>query len=237
MDARVGRSDFHYEVVFARPAFSRVTSFTKVIEPVYDAFTGAGISIPADALCVENGNSIATAKVTLSLLSGFQTFEARLDGFEAHFLDLRSPGGGAQARESVKLFGNAVCGFLSDGLPDRYTITVPKWLKVDGGYAAADDLVRSLARKTDSNDPFGIGAHTIPSQATFSCTNLDANWTASIMIAKSLLPDTQLFLQVGAEYQSGSGLENFVDRAEHVAEIWNSVAGSLGLTVSQRSPM
>ena len=198
MDARVVRSDVHCEVVFARPAFSRVASFTKLIEPVYDAFTGAGIPIPADALCVENGNSMATAKVTLSLLSGFQTFEARLDGFEAHCLDLRSPEAIAHAKNSVRLFGNAVCEFLSDGLPDRYTITTPTWLTVDGGYDVADALVRSLALKTDSNDPFGIDAHTAPLQATFSCRNLDANWNATIMIAKSQLPDTQLFLQVAS---------------------------------------
>ncbi len=237
MDARVGRSDFHCEVVFARPAFSRVASFTQVIEPVYDAFTGAGIPIPADALCVENGNSIATAKVTLSLLSGLQTFEARLDGFEAHFLDLRSAEAVAQARESVKLFGDAVCGFLSDGRPDRYTITVPTWLKVDGGYDAADALVRNIAWKTDSTDPFRVGAHTVTSQVTFACTNLDANWAAHIAIARSQLPDTDLFLQVAADYGPASRLKKLVDRAEHVAEIWNSVAGSIGLTVSQRSPM
>ena len=237
MDACVERSDFHCEVHFARPAFSRLASFTQVIEPVYDAFARAGITIPADALCIENGKSIATAKVTLSLLSGFQTFEARLDGFEAHFLDLRSPEASAQAQKSVRLFGNAVSEFLLNGQPDHYTITVPTWLKVDGGYDAADALLRSLAWKADSNDPFGIDAHTVTSHATFACTNLDANWTASIMIARSQLPETQLFLQVAAEYRPGSGPEKYVDMAEHVEEIWNSVAGSIGLTVSQGSPM
>ena len=177
---------------------------------------------------------VAVLKVTLSLVSGFQTFEARLDGFEAHFLDRLSPTAGAQARESVTLLGYDVFGFLSDGVPDQCTITIPTWLKADGGYDAADALIRSYAWKTDSNVPFGIGAHRVPSQATFSCTNLDTNWTASIMIARSLLPDTQLFLQVGAEYRPGSGPENFVDRAEHVAEIWNSVAESIGLTFSRR---
>ncbi len=97
MDTRGGRSDFHCEVVYARAAFSWAASFTQVIEPVCDAFAGAGIPIPADALCVENGNSISTAKVNLSLLSGFQTIEVRLDGFEAHFLDLRSRAASARA--------------------------------------------------------------------------------------------------------------------------------------------
>ena len=235
MDARVVRSDFHREEVFARPTFSRVTTFAQMIEPIYDAFTGAGVPIPADALCVENGNSIAAAKVTLSLLSGFQTFEARLDGFEAHFLDLKSPEAIEQARQRARLFGNTICEFLQDGVPAQNTITIPTWLTVDGGYDAADALVRSIAWKTDSNDPFRIGAHTALSQATFACMNLDANWTASIMIARSLLPDTQLFLQVAAEYGPASRPEKFVDRAEHVAEIWNSVAESIGLTVSWRS--
>ncbi|MCY4462783.1 MAG: hypothetical protein OXC26_20655 [Albidovulum sp.] len=147
MDARVDRFDFHSDVVFTRPAFSRVASFVQIIEPLYDAFDAAGIRIPSDALCFENGNSISTAKVTLSLFSGFYTFEA-------HFLDLRSLQAVEQARRFARLFGNTVCRFLSDGLPDRYTITTPTWLTVDGGYDAAEALVRRVGWQPESNDPF-----------------------------------------------------------------------------------
>ncbi len=232
MDARVARFDFHSDVVFTRPAFSRVASFVQIIEPLYDAFDAADIRIPSDALCFENGNSISTAKVTLSLFSGLYTFEARLDGFEAHFLDLPSLQAVEQARQFAGLFGNTVCRFLSDGLPDRYTITIPTWLTVDGGYDAAEALVRRVGWQPESNDPFRIGSQRVTSKATFACTNIDANWTASIMIDRSQLPDTHLFLQVGAEYRQGSMPEKFVDRAKHVVEIWHSVAGSIGLTVS-----
>ncbi|MCY4139448.1 MAG: hypothetical protein OXF56_14455 [Rhodobacteraceae bacterium] len=232
MDARVARLDFHCDVVFARPAFSRVASFTQIIEPLYDAFDAEGVRIPSDALCVENGNSIATAKVSLSLSSGLQTFEVRLDGFEAHFLDLRSPQAVEQAKQFAMLFDNAVSHFLSDGLPDRYTITTPTWLTVDGGYDAAEALIRRLGWQPELNDPFRIGAQRVTSQATFTCMNLAANWTASIKIERSQLPDTHLFLLVAAEYRQGSSPEKFVDRAEHVAGIWRSVAGSIGLSVS-----
>ncbi len=81
MNARVTRLDFHCDVIFARPVFSRVASFAQIIEPIYDAFSTEGIRIPSDALRVDNGNSIATAKVSLSLHSGLQTFEARLDDY------------------------------------------------------------------------------------------------------------------------------------------------------------
>lgn len=232
MNAVVDRTDFHCEEVFARPAFSRVTSFAQIIEPVYDAFDAAGFRIPADAMRIENGDSIATAKVSLSLFSGLHAFEARLDGFEAHFLDLKSPDAIELAVHLAKLFRDTTCAFLPDGVPDRTTITTPTWLKVDGGEDAADAIVRNVASKHESDDPFRIGAHTVASQVTFTCTNQDAGWTASNIIAKSQLPDTHLFLQVSSDYAQGSRPEQFFDRAKHVEEIWRSLAVSLGLTVN-----
>ncbi|MCY4196186.1 MAG: hypothetical protein OXD33_04595 [Rhodobacteraceae bacterium] len=35
MNARVARLDFHCDVVFARPVFSRVASFAQIIEPMF----------------------------------------------------------------------------------------------------------------------------------------------------------------------------------------------------------
>ncbi len=230
MDVHIDRTDLHCEVVFVRPAFSQVTSFPSIIEPVYDAFDVAGFRVPADALRVENGDSIATAKVTWSLGSGLYTFEARLDGFEAHFLDLRSPNAIEHAAHLARLFHDTICEFLYDGVPARTTITMPTWLTVEGGSDAADAVVRGVALN-DPNDPFRIGARTVPSQAMFTCANRDSNWTATVMIAKSQLPDTHLFLQVASEYVQGSVPVQFVDRTKHIGEIWSSVAVSLGLTV------
>ena len=84
MRARTARFDAYYEVAFNRPAFSRVASFSQIIEPIYDAFS-AEVSIPPDAIKLENGNTIATAGVTLTLFSGFSLFEARLDGYKVRF--------------------------------------------------------------------------------------------------------------------------------------------------------
>ena len=232
MDTRVDRTDLHCEEVFARPAFSRVGSFPQIIEPVYDAFDAAGFRIPSDAMRIENGDSIATAKVSLSLFSGLHAFEARLDGFEAHFLDLKSQNAVEHAVELARLFGDTVVNFLPDGKPARTTITTSRWLAVGGGYEAADAVVSSVALVHESSDPFRIGAHTMASQVTFACANQDANWTAFVTAARSQLPDTHLFLQVASEYAQESNPGHFVDKARHVEEIWSSVAVSLGLTVA-----
>ncbi len=232
MNARVTRLDFHFDAVFARPVLSRVASFAQIIEPIYNAFDAGGIRIPSDALFFENGNSIATAKVFLSLFSGSQTFEARLDGFEARALDLRSPELIERTRHLTQLFGDAVCHFLSGGLPDRHTISTPTWLTVDGGCDAAESLVRRLGWRPESSDPFGIGTQKVASPAAFICENLDGNWTASIKIERSQLPDAHLFLLVAVEYGQGSGFETFFDRAEHVDTIRRTVAEAVGLTVS-----
>jgi len=224
--------DFHYDVVFARPAFSQATSFAQIIEPIYDAFDAAGIQVPSDALCVENGNTIATAKVSLSLYSGLQTFEVRLDGFEAHALNLRSPALIERTKHLAQQFGDTVCHFLSSGIPDLYTISTPTWLTVDGGYDAAESLVRRLGWRPESSDPFGIGSRQVASPATFICENPDGNWAASIKIERSNYPETHLFLLVAVKYRPGSKFETFVDKAEHVDAIRRSVAESIGVTIS-----
>lgn len=232
MNAHVDRTDLHCEEVFARPAFSQLVSFAQIVEPIYDAFDAAGFRVPADALRVQNGDSIATAKVSMSLLSGRHTFEARLDGCEAHFYDLQSREAIDHAAQVARLFCDTICNFLSDGVHSRTVITARTWLTVDGGQDSAENIVRSVASSSESNDPFQIGAHTVPAQATFTCRNQDANWIASITIAKSQLPDSNLFLETALEYEQKSTYGQFADKAEHVEEIWRSVTASLGLTVN-----
>ena len=103
MKAQIVRIDARYEVAFSRPAFSQIASFAKIIEAIYDAFSSE-LKIPSDAIRLENGNTIATAGVTLTLFSGVSVFEAKLDGFKAHLLDLRSPETIDQAKRHINLF-------------------------------------------------------------------------------------------------------------------------------------
>ena len=232
MNVHVGRYDLHYEVGFIRPAFSHISSFPQIIEPIFDAFSDAGVKIPTDALRVEQGDSIATAKVSLSLFSGTQTFEARLDGYKAHFHDLRSSDAIKLAKYHANLFSNTICEYLSDGDPEQTVITIPAWFIVKGGVEATDALISNIACRSASNDPFKVGADTVTSEVTFHCTNKKMKWDAVIIIARSQLPNTQLFLEVAVEYGPDSHPSDNFQRTEHVEGIWNSVANSLGLTVS-----
>ena len=68
MKARIARFNAHYEVVFSRPAFSRITSFSQIIEPIYDAFSQE-IQIPSDAIELENGNTLPKQSSLLPTLA------------------------------------------------------------------------------------------------------------------------------------------------------------------------
>lgn len=230
MKARTVRLDAHYEVAFHRPAFSRIASFAQIIEPIHDAFN-VEVTIPSDAIVLETGNTIATASATLTLSSGLSKFEARLDGYKVHFLDLRSSADIERAKRHTRLFENAVSGFLSDGIPAHSRIVTPIWLEVDGAMEAAESFVRRFAWASDSDDPLQIGATRTSSSVKFQCSNMDDQWTYGITLDKSVLPGTHLFMEIDAGYSSGSQYNSLNKEVEHFTEVTHSVIDKLGLVV------
>ncbi len=170
METRIARFDTHYEVGFSRPAFSRITSFVQIIEPIYDAFSQE-VQIPSEAIKVETGDTIATAGVTITLLSGLRFFEAKLDGYKARFLDLRSPETISQAKRHTMYFEDAVRGFLTDGNPARRNLAASYWLTVDGGMTAVEALIRNPGGLSETPDPFGIGSSEVQLQIKIDCLN------------------------------------------------------------------
>ena len=228
MKTHIVRYDAHYEVGFSRPAFGRIASFSQIIERIYDTFRPE-MHIPSDAIKLENGNTISTAGVTLSLFSGLSSFEAKLDGYKAHFLDLRSPEAIDRAKRHAKLFEVAVCGFLIDAVPAHWRLVTPSWLTVDGGMDAAERLVRSLSWLPESHDPFGIGATKISSQVKFDCLNPDEQWAIGIILEKSALPDAHLFFEISAAYTPGTVHNTFDAMTEHLSCASKLVIEKLGL--------
>ncbi len=230
MKARIVRSDSHYDVTFSRPAFEQIASFTHIIEPIYDVFSSE-VSIPSDAINVENGNTIATSVVTLTLFSGRSVFEARLDGYKAHSFDLHSIEDVERARRHAKLFETAICEFLTDSVPAYSKLATPSWLAVDGGKIATEVLVRSLTWLPEANDPFQIGATEIHSRIKFDCLNNDENWITSITVDKSVMSEADLFLEISSEYTYGSQFDSFDKMAVHHLTVSQAVIDKLNLTI------
>ncbi|MCY4301293.1 MAG: hypothetical protein OXC68_06100 [Aestuariivita sp.] len=230
MKARTVRSDMHYEVAFSRPAFSRIASFFQIIEPIYDAFSSE-LVVPSDAISLQNGTTIATSGVTLSLFSGLSVFEAKLDGYKAHLIDLRSSEAINQAKRHVRLFEDAVSGFLTDSVRGHSRLMTPSWITLQGGAAAAKDLVRTLTWLPDSDDPFQIGATNTRSLVKFECLNDNDRYKIGITVDKSALPEADLFLELSGEYSSDSHFCNFDDKVTHLANISRTVIDKLDITM------
>ncbi len=230
MKAHITRFDAHYEVAFSRPAFSRIASFSQIIEPIHDAFSSE-IQIPSDAIKLETGSTIAATSVTLTLFSGHSIFEAKPDGYKAHFLDLEASKAIDQAKRHAKIFEDATCGFLTDGVPNLWKLVTPSWLTVDGGMDAAEGLIRRLAWLPTSHDPFEIGATKTRSQAKFECFNPDEHWGVAITMDRSALPDADLFVEISSGYALGSHFGTFDKKVEHLSIVSRSIIDKLGLIV------
>ena len=232
MKASIARLDAFYEVEFGRPVFSRVASFVQIIEPLYDTFSRE-FRIPSDAIKVENGDSIATAGVTMNLLSGKILFEVKLDGYKAKFYDLQTQEDTELAKRHAMLFEKVVSEFMEDGYPELWKILLPCWISIKESDSAeiAAQVIRNLTWLPDSQDPFEIGASSVSTGVRFNCVNIEEMWSVGIMLTKSVLPESDLFVDFSGEYLSGSRYESFDQKIEHLSSIFDSVLDKLGLTL------
>lgn len=228
MKATVKRLDAHYEVTFARPAFSRVGSFAQIIEPIHDALS-TETEIPADAIKFENGNTIASATVLVTLFSGNGIFEARLDGYKTHFFDLRTPNDVDRAKQCAELFERASSEFLSDARPGLWKLVLSSWLTVDGGTEAAEKLLRSLTWLPGNDDPFAIGATKTLSHVKFECFNTDRSWAVGVTVDRSALREANLFLEIATEYTPDAEFDSFEKKVQHILSTSGLVSTKLGL--------
>ncbi len=210
-----------------RPVFSRIQSFPQIIEPIHDAFSGE-FQISSDAIKVKVADTIATASVTLTLHQDCK-FEVKLDGYKAHFLDIRIPEDLQSVKRHINLFERAICDFMSDGVPADWRFVIPCWLKIDGGMNSAVGLIRKLTWSPESQDPFEIGADATRSQIKFECSNKEELWTTNITIDQSALGNADLFLEFSCGYTLGSRYDTFDERTGHIYRLSEIVMDKLGL--------
>ena len=229
MKANVKRFDVNYEVEYSRPAFNQISTFTQILEPIYDALSGE-LHIPSDAIRVESGNTIATAFVTITLFSGKWVFEARLDGYRAVILDLQTATDLNNAERCIDIFEDAVSRFLNNGKPANWGIRVPSWLKFeDNGVDAAVDLVNHLTWFQGSVDPFQIGSTKTESLIKIGSLNKEQLWEVWVTLEKSALPDADLFYEVSATYYLGSQYDSLEKKSEHFGKLFKVIAEKINL--------
>ena len=234
MKARVYLSFLDYEVNFARPAFSCIGSFARIIEPIHDALSQEQ-HVPPDAIRFENGDSIATSSISGALHLGRSVFEfeARLDGYKARSRDLWAREDVDRARRYAKLFEAAVTGVMADGVPASWRLAIPSWWILDGGVGAAEDLVRKLTWRHGSDDPFEIGAIETRSRVAFECFSPNGGWVVNVALEKAAPSDANLFLEVSGVYAPGSMFDSFDKKTDHLFDVSRTIVDQLGLLVEQ----
>ena len=229
MKANVKRFDVNYEVEYSRPAFNQISTFTQILEPIYDALSGE-LHIPSDAIRVESGNTIATAYVAITLFSGKWVFEARLDGYKAVFIDLQTTTDLNNAERYIDIFEDAVSRFLNNGKPENWRIRVPSWVKFeDNGVDVAVDLVNHLTWIQGNVDPFQIGSTKTESLVKIGSLNKEQLWEVWVTLEKSALPDTDLFYEVFATYYQGSQYDSLEKKSEHFENLFKVIAEKINL--------
>lgn len=232
MKASIYRIDAFYEVEFRRPVFSRIASFVDIIEPLYDSFSKEVDIIPSDAIRVENGDSIATSSIRFTLFSGQVLFEVKLDGYKVKFYNLHKKDA-ERAKRYALIFERVVNEFMDDGYPKLSRILFPCWISIDtpSTTKVAEQIIRNLTWLPNSHDPFKIGASNTSSGIRFDCNNDEELWNFGILLNKSVMPGSELFIEFSGEYILGSPYESLDRKIDHLSSVSVSALDKLGLTL------
>lgn len=234
MQASIFKLGFTYKVKFARPAFSQITTFTKIIGSIHDAFSHI-VPNPSSEIEINAGNTISNSSVVLNLPSesGFSVFEARLDGYEVRTYRLPSLSSLDSQMRNSNLFETAVLNFLSDCEPVNWLLDTRFWLSLDSEDAVikSEQLIKDLTLYARSEDPFEFGSTKMNASVQFDCTNEDEKWTVRVYLDKSELPGSHLFFQTSGEYHKGSIFDTIEQKFDHLKAISESVTRKLELTL------
>ncbi len=218
MKATVAKINLRYEVGYAQPLFSQIGTFLEQIEPIYDALR-QDLSVPSDAITVENGNTFATAKITVSLFSGKWVFESRLDGYKVQISDLFKTEHYDFAVKCTGKFSGAVIGFIPNATPEFWQIQKSTWLNVDDSSESVTRFLNQFNPYGDSHDPFNIDSTKTETSARFECSNREKFWNVWIAMEKSIDPTATLFYDVLVNHFTGSLLEDMESQSQHLKHL------------------
>ena len=238
MEASIFRIDASYEVSFRIPALSQIGALSLFYKSLYEVFNQE-LRLPSDAIELQNGTSIATTAVVLTLPNGAGILEAKLDGFKAKFQDLSIQADEInRSIQYVKLFETAVKEFFADPSLEYCSLVVPVWLTIDesDNTESVEKLLRSLTRQSDSDDPFNIGATRVCPHLLFKCHNQEEYWDVGIHLEVSELPGSHLYVgfvggySMSSQHLIDSQYANIEKQVEHLQSVSESVFDHLNLT-------
>ena len=231
--ASIARSNIYYRVDFARPVFKHISTFPRIIEPIYDAFCQ---EIPqfAEMIQLNSGNTVATNSVVVTLSSEKNLLQATLSGYDTHFCDLRS-NEIIQAKRFSKNFEEAVSSFLEEGEPAKWQLIHSIWIALESKNAhhETNRILNLFSRDSQGNVPFGIGTIETCSQVSFNCLNEDDKWRVGIQLEQSAFRDSNLFLQMSVQYKTGVQFDTFERKFDHLSQATETVTDKLGLTLDE----
>ncbi len=175
-------------------------------------------------MILENGNSFSTAKATFFLKSLSGYFEARLNGYKAQFENI-SEENAERAINSVERFERLALDFLTDGIPSCFQLTMNRWLAMDDAEQvdAFADRFKQIFWHSASQDPFDIGSDLTDVGVKCNCRSEKDGWSVGILLERSILPNTDFFVQISGSYEAKSTVDTFELKVDHLRSIYESV--------------
>jgi len=180
------------------------------------------------------GNTMAEVGVRIMVFGENGVLEFLPDRFEARFSNLRTDGDTAIAKECVGLAEQGLDGAYPNGQWLNSSIKTKAWFKCEGGSDSVTELIDSSvgAKFHELPKSTGAGSPTFTIGADIQYEN--EGWSMGVSLAKSALPNSDLYLAVDLNYLDAGTIRDLPSRIEHFEATYKSLLAHFGLELPEK---
>lgn len=228
MQFEIERLQLSFDAYFRQPAFDVSISLATVAREVHRSFAASfGVRL-SDITSLPGGN-LGEVGLRIAVPAVSAEVELRLDRANCRFSGI---GAGHQLDSAKKLIAGlheAVPVALPGAEIGASVFKVSSWIRCEGGAGVAHALLDAAARPAQPIDASALGASSISYGLKFDLENASEAWRAAVVIERSLIQRSDLFVLLDLGFLDAPGAEEPASRIAKAEAIYLGILGRFGL--------
>ncbi|MCI0561040.1 MAG: hypothetical protein MN733_21345, partial [Nitrososphaera sp.] len=164
--------------------------------------------------------SVGEVAVRASLFEGKGLLEVSVDKFTARFEGLRTEGDLKLVRDVIILSEEALQSVFPNMHYTVATIKSSAWLNCKGEEKGVKDLLEKYGTPKLGLSPSKFGATKITNFIRSELINEEMGWSTNILIERSIIPATHLYILCGGTYLENDNFKGFREQVGHYENIY-----------------
>jgi hypothetical protein len=230
MNCSLHRLDASHTATFAPALLALVGNIPEITKHLYQSFADRYPAIATtDSFRGLPSNTLAEVGVRVTL-AGKVEFDITVDRIAARGVNLNRREDIAFAQDCLLIAHHAARKLGGDTANGTSNFRISSWLKLEGGAAAANELLSKSGAPAKRGDPSAFGAETLIYAPRIYLENKEEGWRLLLTAEPSAIADADLFLLRDFTFNSGGKMNSMEEQLAFTHKTSDPIFHWFGLT-------